>query len=96
MRRKKSTTRRQHIIAASSSSRENHLSLGADCNIPHLEIKNNTLMSIENIVIFFFIYIYIHGFHIKIYRNFDGVPSIPEGPNLLICNLFTLLITRIS
>jgi len=53
MRRKKSTTSRQHIIAASSSSRENDLSLGADCNIPHLEIKNNTLMSTENRVIFF-------------------------------------------
>jgi len=37
-------------------------------------------------------YIYIHGFHIKIYRNFDGVPPIPKGPQLSTCNMFTLLI----
>ena len=46
--------------------------------------------------IYIYIYIFFHGFHIKIYRNFDGVPPILEGPKLLICSMFTLLITRIS
>ena len=62
------------------------------CNIPHSGIKNNNLMSTEKQSN----YIYIHGFRIKIYRNFNGVPLIPEGPKLSTCNLFTLLITRVS
>jgi hypothetical protein len=44
----------------------------------------------------FFLYIRIHGLRINIYRNFDGVPPIPEGPKLPTCNLFTLLTVRIS
>ena len=41
-------------------------------------------MSTENREFFFlYIYIYIHGFYIKIYRNFDGVPPIPEGPKFI-------------
>jgi hypothetical protein len=48
------------------------------CNIPHSGIKNNNLMSTEKQSN----YIYIHGFRIKIYRNFNGVPLIPEGPKL--------------
>jgi len=69
------------------------------CNIPQFRDKNDPLMSTKNREIFFsspYIYIYIHGFHIKIYRNFDAVPPIPEGPKLSTCNLFTLLITHIS
>jgi hypothetical protein len=53
-------------------------------------------MPVKNRVINFFLYIYIHGLRIKIYRNFDGVPPILEGLKLLTWNLFTLLIARIS
>jgi DNA-directed RNA polymerase subunit N (RpoN/RPB10) len=34
-------------------------------------------------LLYIYIYIYIDGFHIKIYRNFDGVPPIPEGPKFI-------------
>jgi len=66
------------------------------CNIPHSGIKTIISCQPKNRVINIYIYIYIHGFCIKIYQNFDGVPPIPEGPKLSTCNLFTLLITRIS
>jgi len=65
------------------------------CNIPHSKIKTTISYQPKNRVIIY-IYIYIHGFRIKIYQNFNRVPPIPEGPKLSTCNLFTLLITRIS
>jgi hypothetical protein len=74
-----------------------------NCNIPHSGIKTTISCQPKNIVInllyicmYVCMYVCIHGFCIKIYRNFDGVPPIPEGPKLLTYNLFTLLITRIT
>jgi hypothetical protein len=61
------------------------------CNIPHSGIKKTISCQPKKQS-----NIYIHDFRIKIYRNFDGVPPIPEGPKLSTCNLFTLLITHIS
>jgi hypothetical protein len=65
------------------------------CNIPHSGIKTTISCELKNRVINFFS-IYIHGLRIKIYRNFNGVSPILEGPKLSTCNLFILLITRIS
>jgi len=44
------------------------------CNISHFRDKTTISCQSKNRVINFFLYIYIHGLRIKIYRNFDEVP----------------------
>jgi len=90
--------RQQHL----QSSRKDNLLLVVHrlhvlCNIPHSGIKRQSHANQKRVIIFFlYIYIYIHGLRIKIYRHFDRVPPIPESPKLLTWNLFTLLIASIS